>query len=59
MLALLDQAAEPLVADEAEAVIARAAAGKLKAVAEAKQDIRVVVNDNPKVVVPLSRGRLS
>jgi excisionase family DNA binding protein len=53
MLALLDQAAEPLVADEAESVIARTAAEKLKAVAEAKQDIRIVVKDNPNVVVPL------
>lgn len=53
MLALLDQTTEPLVADEAEAVIARAAAEKLKAVAEARQDIKVVVKDNPKIVVPL------
>jgi excisionase family DNA binding protein len=53
MLALLDQTNEPFVADEAEAVIARTAAEKLKAVAEAKQDIRVVVQDSPSVVVPL------
>ena len=53
MLALLDQTTEPFVADEAEAVIARLAAGRLKSVAEAKVDIRVVVEGTAKIVVPL------
>jgi excisionase family DNA binding protein len=54
MLALLDQI-EPFVADPAEAAIAKHAAEKLKVVAEAKQDITMVVQDHdaPKVVVPL------
>lgn len=51
MLALLDQT-EPVVADETEATIARAAALKLKAVAAAGEDIRVVI-DGAKIVVPL------
>jgi excisionase family DNA binding protein len=53
MGALLDRKTEPFVADEAEAVAARVAAEKLKAIAEAKQNISVVVKDNPTVVVPL------
>ncbi|MBB3135532.1 hypothetical protein FHS26_003277 [Rhizobium pisi] len=38
MHALMDQTHEPFVADEAESVIARKAADKLKAVAEANED---------------------
>ena len=54
MLALLDQRAEPFVADEAEATIARKAAEMLKAVAEAKKDIRIaVVEGKGQVLVPL------
>lgn len=53
MLALLDQTTEPFVADEAEAVIAKAAAERLRGVAEAKQDIKIVVQDGPNLVVPL------
>lgn len=52
MLSLLDQA-NPFVADEAEAAIASAAVQKLKAVAEAKQDIRIIVQDDLNIVVPL------
>jgi excisionase family DNA binding protein len=53
MLALLDQGGGPFVADEAEATIARNAADKLGAVAKAKQDIKLVVQDDPRIVVPL------
>jgi excisionase family DNA binding protein len=53
MLALLDQGDGPFVADEAEATIARVAAERLKAVAKAKQDIKIVVQDDAKIVVPL------
>lgn len=54
MLALMDQA-DPFVADEAEATIAKAATEKLRAVADAGQDISIVVQDRdqPRVVVPL------
>ncbi|SCM76754.1 DNA-binding protein [uncultured Pleomorphomonas sp.] len=55
MLALMDQTHEPFVADEAEAVIARKAADRLKAVAEAKEAINVTVEGTAehKIVVPL------
>lgn len=52
MLALLDQT-HPFVADEAEATIARAAHEKLKSVAEAGQDIRMIVENDTRIVVPL------
>ncbi len=52
MLALLDQVS-PLVADETEATIARTAAEKLKTVAQAKQDIKIIVQDDHNVIVPL------
>ena len=52
MYALLDQR-EPIVASEAEAIIARAAAGRLKSVADARQDVQIVVKDQTNVVVPL------
>lgn len=53
MFALLDQGGGPFVANEAEATIARNAADKLAEVAKAKQDIKIVVQDDTKVVVPL------
>lgn len=53
MLALLDQTTQPFVADEAEAIIARKAAQMLRAVAEANEDIQVVVTGKAKIVVPL------
>jgi excisionase family DNA binding protein len=53
MLALLDQGGGPFVADEAEATIARNAAEKLAAVAKTKQDIKIIVQDDLKIVVPL------
>jgi len=53
MLALLDQAREPLVANEAEADIARSAAEKLRKIAEANQDVSLSVREMPNVVVPL------
>lgn len=52
MLALLDQT-EPVVADEAESTIAKTAAERMKAVAGARQDIKIVVQNNPNIVVPL------
>jgi len=55
MLALMDQTHEPFVADEAEAVIAREAADRLKAVAEANESVKITVDgkgDN-KIIVPL------
>ena len=54
MLALLDQAREPFVASEEEALIAREATARLRPIAEAKQDVRLRVMEQPKdVVVPL------
>jgi excisionase family DNA binding protein len=53
MLALMDQGSGPFVADEAEAMIARKAAEKLGAVVKARQGIKVVVQDDVQVVVPL------
>ena len=53
MLALLDQGNGPFDADDAEATIAREAVAKLSAVAEAKQNIKIVVQDEPKIAVPL------
>lgn len=55
MLALMDQTHEPFVADEAEAVIARTAADRLKAVAEANESIKITVDgkEDDKIIVPL------
>jgi excisionase family DNA binding protein len=53
MLALLDQGNGPFDADDAEATIAREAVAKLSAVARAKQNIKIVVQDEPKIAVPL------
>ncbi len=58
MFALVDQT-DPFVADEIEATIAKAAVQKLKASADAKQDIRLVVQDGAKVVVPLPARAVS
>lgn len=57
MLALLDQA-NPITADDDEAKIAKAAAAKLRAVAEANQAIEIIIKDSvqpngAKIVVPL------
>lgn len=52
MLALLDQA-EPFVADEAEAAIARTAANSLAAAAHAGQGVQLVLRERPDVLVPL------
>ena len=54
MLALLDQR-KPLVASEAEAVIAKTAAERLKSVAEAEKDISITVDGkaDAKIIVPL------
>lgn len=54
MLALMDQTHEPFVADEAEAVVARAAADRLRAVAEANQNVEISIdNEDARIVVPL------
>lgn len=55
MLALLDQVREPLVADEAEAVIARRAAERLRAVVAAHEDVQITVDRKEacQIVVPL------
>jgi excisionase family DNA binding protein len=53
MLPLLDQGNGPFKANKAEATIACAAVKKLSAVAEAKQDIRIVVQEETNIVVPL------
>lgn len=55
MLALMDQTHEPFVADEAEAVIARTAADRLKAVAAAGVNVNITVDNkaDDKIIVPL------
>lgn len=55
MLALMGQTREPFVADEAEAVIARKAADKLKTVAEANEGVKITVDGkgDKKIIVPL------
>jgi excisionase family DNA binding protein len=54
MLALLDQEREPIVATEAEAVIAKEALTKLKPLADAKTDIKLRVSEKgADIVVPL------
>jgi excisionase family DNA binding protein len=52
VLALLDQV-EPIVADEAEAAIARTAAASLAGAAQAGQGAQLVLREQPNVVVPL------
>ncbi len=53
MLALLDQAKEPVTASPAEAIIAQRAILSLKRVAAAKKDVKLVAQDDPKIIVPL------
>jgi excisionase family DNA binding protein len=53
MLALLDQTDGPFIANDTEAIIAKAAAEKLKATARTGHDISVTVCDGAKIVVPL------
>ena len=52
MLALLDQA-EPIVADDAEAAIARTAATSLTLAARAGHGVQLVLRENPNIIVPL------
>lgn len=52
MLALLDQA-EPIVATEAEAAIAKAGAASLAPIAKAGQGVQLVLREAPEVAVPL------
>jgi excisionase family DNA binding protein len=53
MLALLDQGQGPFVANEAEATIAKAAADKLRMVANTGHDIKITVQGQADIVVPL------
>ncbi len=53
MLALLDQGQGPFVANEAEATIAKAAADKLRTVAKSGHDIKISVQGEAEVIVPL------
>jgi len=55
MLALLDQTREPFIADEAEAMIARQAADRLKTVADAGESIKITVDGetDSRIIVPL------
>jgi excisionase family DNA binding protein len=53
MLALLDQGQGPFVANEAEATIAKAAADKLRTVAKSGHDIKIHVQGEANVIVPL------
>lgn len=54
MRARMDQTRTAFIADEAEAVIARRAAGSLKAVAEAHQSVKVSIGGpDANIVVPL------
>lgn len=51
MLALMEKS--PFVASDEEAVIAREAVSQLRAIAEAKQDVRLRVIESPAVVAPI------
>ena len=53
MLALMDQAPSPFVANDSEAKVARVAAERLRSVAESGQDVSIVVESNTRIVVPL------
>ena len=53
MLALLDQADGPFVANDAEAMIAKTAAGKLRGVANAGHDIQISFQGQSNIIVPL------
>lgn len=52
MLALLDQT-DPIVADEAEAAIAKTAAASLASAARTAQGVQLVLREQPGVAVPL------
>jgi len=53
MLALMDQTPEPMAVSDDDALIARAAVARLRPVAEAGQDIRMVVQEQADIIVPL------
>ncbi len=53
MLALMDQTPEPVAVSDDDALIAQAAVAKLRPVAEARTDIRMVVQEQVDIVVPL------
>lgn len=53
MLDLMDQAQEPLVATDQEALIAREAADKLRPLAEARADVKLRVAGRADIVVSL------
>lgn len=55
MLALLDQIHEPFVADEAEALMARKAADRLKGVVDANESVNITVDGHGdhRITVPL------
>ena len=61
MLTLLDQAHGPLIADEAEAVIARKAADRLRAVVQANESVEITVDgkQDTKIIVPLPARAVS
>ena len=53
MLALIDQVKEPLVATDEEAIIAKEAANKLKALSLAGMDLKLRAVESADIVVPL------
>ena len=53
MLALLDQGQGPFVANDAEATIAKAAADKLRTVATSGHDIKITIQGQAEIIVPL------
>jgi excisionase family DNA binding protein len=53
MLALIDQVKEPLVATDEEAIIAKEAANKLKALSLAGTDLKLRAVENADIIVPL------
>ena len=53
MLALIDQVKEPLVATDEEAIIAKEAANKLKALSLAGVDLKLRAVENADIIVPL------
>ena len=53
MLALIDQVKEPLVATDEEAIIAKEAANKLKALSPAGMDLKLRAVESADIVVPL------
>jgi excisionase family DNA binding protein len=53
MLALIDQVKEPLVATDEEAIIAKEAANKLKALSLAGMDLKLRAVESADIIVPL------